>query len=133
MAIVSFNARYSSCETSATTGRPLRRKRVRRPVSSHSPTSSLTSGGSSRMSILFSMFLQRGAQVLGELAAEDLVLEREIDGGLQVTELLAGVVALSFEDVAVESAARLHQPAQRVRQLDLAAGAALRGLENRKD
>src|SRR5207248_1323752 len=133
ISIVSLSARYSSCETSATAGRPLRRKSVRRPVSSHSPTSSLTSDGRSRMSILFSMFLQCGAQVLGEVVAEHIVLQRVIDGRFQIPELLARVIALPLEDVAVEAAVRPHQAAQRVRELDLAAGAALGGLEDGKD
>src|SRR6266542_1056104 len=137
ISIVSLKARYSSCETSATAGRPLRRNSVRRPVSSHSPTSSLTSGGRSRMSILFSMFLQRDAEVLGEVVAEYVVFQRVINGRFQIAELLAGVVALPFEDVAVEAAVRLavslYKAAQRVGELNLAAGAALGRLEDRED
>ena len=78
------------------------------------------------MSILFSMFLQRDAKVLGEVVAEHVVFQRVIDGRLQIAELLAGVVALALEDVAVEVAGA-QQLAKRVGELNLAAGAALGG------
>ena len=58
-------------------------------------------------------------QVLAKGAAQVLALERELDGGLQEAELVAGVVAHALELVAVERPALLQLP-QAVRQLDLA-------------
>ena len=44
-----------------------------------------------------------------------------VDGRLQISQLLTGVVATSFEDIAIEVAA-LHELAQSVGELNLAAG-----------
>src|SRR5258708_2840752 len=130
---VSRSAKYSSCETSVTTGRPFRLKWVRWPVSSHSPTSSRTSDGKSRISRLFSMAgIEEALQVGAELGAQTRVPQRVVDGGLQVPQLLAGVVALALEDVAVK-VARAHQLAQSVRELNLAAGPALGLLQQREN
>src|SRR5260221_3285823 len=130
---VSWRAMYSSCEISVTTARPCRVKTVRLPVSSHSPTSSRTSCGRSRISSRFSIFRSKQAlQVFAELAAEQRVTQGVVDGRLQVAELLAGVIALPFEDVAVE-VARAHELAQRVGELDLAAGATLGLLQHGED
>ncbi|MCU1227689.1 MAG: hypothetical protein JWO97_573, partial [Acidobacteria bacterium] len=60
------------------------------------------------------------------------MLQRVIDGRFQIAELLAGVVTLPFEDVAVE-VARCRELAQRVGELNLAAGSFLRPLEERED
>ena len=57
--------------------------------------------------------------------------QRVVDGCFQVTDLLAGIVALSFENVAVEIAL-LHELAQGVGELDFAPRPPSRFFENRK-
>ena len=58
--------------------------------------------------------------------------ESVIDRRLQVPQLLAGVVALAVEDVPVKVAGA-YELAQRVRELNLAARAALGLLQQRKN
>src|ERR1700680_4197193 len=60
------------------------------------------------------------------------MLQRVVDGRLQVAELLAGVIAFSFENVSVE-VALADQRAHRIGQLNLAARAALRLLKDREN
>src|SRR5436305_12177219 len=137
MSIVSRSARYSSCEMRIAIGRSLRRKVVRLPVSSHSPTRARTSSGASRMSKRLSMRLRlivadQRLEVSTKLIAEDGMAQRVVDGRFEITELFAGVVALAFEHVAVQIAGS-HELAQRVGELDFAAGAALGFLQQRKN
>src|SRR5207237_5599858 len=127
MSIVSRSARYSSCEMRMAMGRSLRRNVVRVPVSSHSPTRARTSSGASRMSKRLSMFFgfvcDQCFEMRAELPAARGMAQRVVDRRLEIAELLARVVALPFEDVAVEIAGA-HQLSKRVRQLDLATGTA---------
>src|SRR4051794_39066443 len=137
MSIVSRSARYSSCEMRIAIGRSLRRKVVRLPVSSHSPTRARTSSGASRMSKRLSMrlrliFADQRLEVRAKLIAQRRMAQRVIDGRLEIAEFFAGVVTLPFEDVAVKRAGA-NELAQRVGELDFAARTAFRFFEQRED
>src|SRR6185436_18893398 len=67
-------------------------------------------------------------QVLREFFAQLRVLETELDGRLQVTELRAAIVALALERIREDGLVG-EQRRDAVRQLDLTAGAARRRLE----
>src|SRR5690554_4253064 len=72
-----------------------------------------------------------------EVGAQVLALGGELDHGLEVVEAVARVVAAPTEDDAVDAAALLDRHArellQRVRELDLAAAARRRALEDLED
>src|SRR5437762_14242992 len=93
-----------------------RSPRIRRPASALLPVSR---GGRS----VSRLAREQRFEVGPELGGECRVFERVVDGRLEVTELLTGVVALPFEDQAIEVAGA-EELAQGVGQLDLAAGAA---------
>ena len=71
-------------------------------------------------------------QIRAELVAESLVPQRVVDGRFQIAELFTGVVATTFEDITVEVTLP-NELAQRVGQLNLAAGAALCFREQREN
>ena len=71
-------------------------------------------------------------QILPERPAEVLALEGELDGGLQESQLVAGVVALSLEEVPVDRPPG-QQGLQRARELDLAADVRAGLFEDRED
>src|ERR1700682_5784847 len=94
----------------------------------------LASSGRSKISNRFSIgsFDEKPLQIRTELRAEDGMFECVVNRGFQIANLLAGVIAPSFEYVAIEIAAG-NELAQGVCKLDLAASAAFGGPEVRKD
>ena len=75
---------------------------------------------------------RQGFQVVAERTAEIISLQSELDGGFQEAEFVARIVTRAIEFLAVDRTVA-EQMAQSVRQLDLAAGAGLHGLDGRED
>src|SRR5206468_12499668 len=106
-------------------------KSVRLPVSSHSPTSSRTAAGRSRISSRFSIS-EKSLQIRAKLLAEIGMVQREIDRRLQVAEFLARVVTATFEDLPV-AIALTYELAHSVGELNLTTRAPLGLRQQRKD
>src|SRR6476469_4181245 len=84
------------------------------------------------VSALRRLFEPEALEVLAKRRAQIGALESKFDRRLQEPELVAGVVAFPFEEVAIDGSAR-EERLQSAGQLDLAADLGLRVAENAED
>src|SRR5438046_2900561 len=104
---------WLSCATDCASWRKRARKSGSRPYSGRSSLTA-TSRPGPRLQL-------DGLEVVAELGAQVRPLQCQLHGGLEPAHRGAGVIARSFERVAVDLLLR-HQGVDRVGQLDLAAG-----------